>query len=82
MKLLQRDSTMLLKWFSDKQMKASVSKCYLLVNKKDEVVINLGEMEIKSKLKLNEYLNDIISKASGKLNALSRLVPYLGLIRT
>ena len=82
MKLLQRDSTMLLKWFSDKQMKASVSKCYLLVNTKDEVVINLGEMEIKSKLKLNEYLNDIISKASGKLNALSRLVPYLGLIRT
>ena len=95
MKLLQRDSTMLLKWFSDKQMKAGISKCHLLVNKKDEVVINLGETEIKNseyekllgmkvdtKLKLNEHLNDIISKASGKVNALSRLVPYLGLIRT
>ena len=94
-KLLQRDSTMLLKWFSDKQMKAGISKCHLLVNNKDEVVINLGQTKIKNseyekllgmkvdtKLKLNEHLNDIISKGRGKVNALSRLVPYLGLIRT
>ena len=39
-KLLERDSKMLFKWFSDNQMKANIRKCYLLVNKKDEVVIN------------------------------------------
>ena len=91
-KLLKRDSTMLFKWFSDNQMKANISKCHLLVNKNDEVVINLGETEIKNseyekllgikvdtKLNFNEHLNDIISKASRKVNALSRVVPYMSL---
>ena len=91
-KLIKRDSTMLFKWFSGNQMKANISKCHLLVNKKDEVVINLGETEIKNseyekllgikvdtKLNFNEHLNDIISKASRKVNALSRVVPYMNL---
>ena len=91
-KLLERDSAMLFKWFCDNQMKANISKCHLLVNKKDEVVINLGETEIKNsdyekllgikidtKLNFNEHLNDIISKASRKVNDLSRLVPYMSL---
>ena len=82
---------MLFKWFSDNQMKTNFSK-YHLVNKKDEVVINLGETEIKNseyekllgikvdtKLNFNEHLNDIISEASDKVNALSRVVPYMGL---
>ena len=71
-------------------MKANISKCYLLVNKKDEVVIYLREMEIitseyekllgikvDTKLNFNEHLNDIISKAIHKVNTLSRVVPYL-----
>ena len=91
-KLLESDSTILFKWFSDNQMKANISKCHLLVNIKDEVVINLEETEIKNseyekllgikvdtKLNLNEHLNDIISKASRKVNALSRVVPYMSL---
>ena len=45
-KLLESDSAMLFKWFSDNQLKASISKYHLLVNKKDEVVINLEETEI------------------------------------
>ena len=48
LKLLERDSTMLFKWFSDNQVKANISKCHLLVNKRVEVVINLGETEIKN----------------------------------
>ena len=39
---------MLLKWFFDNQMKTNISKCYLLVNKKDEFHINLGETKIKN----------------------------------
>ena len=50
-KLLERDSMMLFKWFSDNQMKANISKYHLLVNKKHEVVINLGEMETE----ISEY---------------------------
>ena len=73
-------------------MKANISKCHLLVNKKGEVVINLAEMEIKNseyekllgikfdtKLNFNEHLNNVISKASRKVNALSRVVPYTSL---
>ena len=91
-KLLERDSTMLFKWFSDNQMKANISKCHLLVNKNDEVVINLGETEIKNseyekllgikvdtKLNFNEHLNNIISKASHKVNAFSRVARYMSL---
>ena len=94
MKLLERDSTMLFKWFPDNQMKANISKCHLLVTKKDEVVINLGETGIKNseyeKLlwikvdttwNFNEHLTDIISKASHKVNALSRVVPYMSLFK-
>ena len=47
-KLLERASTMMFKWFSDNQIRANISKCHLLVKKKYEVVINLGETEIKN----------------------------------
>ena len=89
-KLLERDCMMLFKWFSDNQMKANIGKCHSLVKKKDKVVIILGETEIKNseyekllgikldtKLNLNEYLNNIISKASRKVNALSIVEPYI-----
>ena len=91
-KLLEHDSTLLFKWFSDNQMKANINKCHLLVNKKDEVILKLGKTEIRNreyekllginvdtKLNFNEHLNDIISKASHKVNALSRVVPYMNL---
>ena len=39
---------MLFKWFSHNQMKANRSKCHLLVNKKDEVTIRMGDTEIKN----------------------------------
>ena len=91
-KLLERVSTILFKWFSDNQINANISKCHLLVKKKDEVVINSGETGIKkseyekllgvkvdTKLNSNEHLNDIFSKASRKVNALSRVVTYMSL---
>ena len=68
-------------------MKANVSKCHLLLNKKDEVNIRIGYTEIRNsefekllgievdaKLNVNEHLN-IISKARRKANALSRVTP-------
>ena len=73
---------MLFKWFSDNQMKANISNCHLLVNKKnDEVVIKLGETEIKNSEheKLLRIKVDIISKANRKVNTLSRVVPCMSL---
>ena len=49
---------------------------------KDVVVINLGGTEIikvDTKLNFNEHVNNIIIKASRKVNALSRVVPYVSL---
>ena len=87
---------MLIQWFSDNQVKTNISKCHLLVNKKDEVTIRIKDTEIKNRMKrcmknwkitrklklmqnFNEHLNDTISKASRKVNALSRVMPYMNL---
>ena len=89
---LEHDSMMLLKWFSDNQMIASISKCHLLMNKKDEITIRIRDTKIKNseyekllgikgdtKLNFNQHLNDIISKARRKVNALSRVMSYMNL---
>ena len=73
-------------------MEANISNCYLLVNKKDKVIIRIGDTEIKNsehekllgikvdtKLNFDENLNNIISKASHIFNALSRVMPYMHL---
>ena len=75
-------------------MKANISKCHLLVNKKNEVTIRIRDTEVKNseyekllgikvdtKLNFNEHLNDIISKASRKVNVLSRVMPYTNLYK-
>ena len=89
---LEQDCIMLFQWFYDNQMKANISKCHLLVNKKNEVTIRIGETEIRNseyekllgikvdgKLNFNEHLNGIISKASCRVNALWRIMPYINL---
>ena len=66
-------------------MKANISKCNFLVNKKDVALIRNGDTKIKNreyeklpgievdtKLNFHEHLNDIISTACNKVNALSR----------
>ena len=73
-------------------MEANISNCYLLVNKKDKVIIRIGDTEIKNSehekllgikvdtiLNFDENLNNIISKASHIFNALSRVMPYMHL---
>ena len=55
-KLLECGSLILFRWFSDNQIKVNISKCHLLVNKKDEVVINLRQTDIKN----SEYESKLI----------------------
>ena len=40
--------SMMFQWFSDKQLKASISKCHRLVNKKVKVAIRIGDTKIKN----------------------------------
>ena len=73
-------------------MTTNKSKCRFLANKKHEVPIRIGAKEIKNseykklvgikvvtKLNFNENSNDITSKASDKVNALSRTMSYMSL---
>ena len=89
---LEHDSLMLFQWFSYNQIRANISKYHALMNKKNEVTIRIGDTEIKNsehekllgikgdtRLNFNEHLNDIISKARPKVNALSRVMPYMSL---
>ena len=62
-KSLEHYSMMLLKWFSDNQMKAKISKCHLLMNKKDEVTLRIGDTEIKN----SEYEKSLGIKVDTKL---------------
>ena len=39
---------MLFKWFFESQMNTNTSNCHLLVNKKDEVIMRIGDTEIEN----------------------------------
>ena len=71
---------------------ANLRKYHLLVNKKDEVTTRIGDTEtenseyekllgikVDTKQNFNEHLNDMISKASSKVKALSRVMSYMSL---
>ena len=91
-KSLEKDSIKLFQWFSDNQMKANHDKCHLLVSGKNNVTMNASGFKIKNSecekllgikvdcgLKFENYLDGVIKKASNKINALSRVTPFLNL---
>ena len=87
---LQNASKTLFQWFSDNQMKSNPDKCNFICNtsKKVSLIVENKEInnstherllgvKIDSKLSFNTHIDDICKKASGKLNALSRITPHL-----
>ena len=79
-------------WFTDNQMKANPNKCHLLRSSSDEMSICVDNYNIKSskyetflgikidnKLNFNTHVDEIYKKAGQKLNALSRVTPYMDL---
>ena len=87
---LENESVRLFKWFSINQMKANNNKGHLLLSNKERITMKIGEPEIKSRncekllgieieenLTFNKHLNHIIGKASYKINAQSRVAPYM-----
>ena len=82
----------LIKWFSDNQMKLNTDKCHVLLNSQGPNRIKIGTFCIKNsscekmlainfdyKLKFTNHIDEISKKASGKLNALARIAPYMGI---
>ena len=61
----EHDSMALFIWFYDNQMKANISKSHLLINKKDVVIIRIGNTEIKN----IEYEKLLGIKVDTKLNS-------------
>ena len=73
-------------------MKANYDKCHLLVSGKNNVTMNASGFKIKNSecekllgievncgLKFENYLDGVIKKASNKINALSRVTPFMNL---
>ena len=73
-------------------MKANKDKCHLIVSSNEHLSIKLDNIEIEnsncekllgvkihSKLNFKEHLDGIIKKASRKINALSRIAPYINI---
>ena len=91
-RILENDSIKLFKWFSDNMMKANKDKCHLIVSSNEHVSMKLDNIEIEnsncdrllgvkidSKLNFKGHLDGIIKKASRKINALSRIAPYMNI---
>ena len=89
---LKEASDELFYWFANNQMRANPDKCHLLTSSRDKVSICVDNCDIKSskcekrfgikidnKLNFNTHVEEIWKKAGQKLNALSRVTPYMGL---
>ena len=92
---LENASKTLFIWFSDNQMKANPDKCHFLCNSNSEVSLTMETQKIKnsklekllgikldSKLNFCSHIHDICQKAREKLNAISRVTPYMDLAKS
>ena len=88
--ILQNASKTLFQWFNDNQMKANPDKCRFICNSNIKVNISIENQNISNsasekllgvffgrKLKFQSHIDNICKKASLKLNAISRITPYL-----
>ena len=85
----------LFQWFRYNQMKANPDKCHFLCSSNREVSLTMENKIIKnskfekllgikldSKLNFNSHIHDICHKAGQKLNAISRITPYMGFAKS
>ena len=77
-KSLKEASQELFKWFNDNLMKSNPDKCHLLVSTNEEREKLLG-IQFDNKLSFDYRLSEICKKASRKLYALGRAIPYMNL---
>ena len=93
-KTLENDSIWLFQWFSDNQIKANKNDCLLAINNNKKVSMNIDDIKIEntssekllgiiidSKLNFKQHLEGIIKNFSRKMNVLSRITPYVTLVK-
>ena len=81
-----------MKWFSDNQFQANVSKCHVLLSTAEHVQVKLGAAEIENsssekllgvtidaKLSFEKHIEQIYAKARAKLKALARIAPFMNI---
>ena len=89
-RILENDSIKLFNWFSDNVMKANKGECHLIVSSNEHDSMKLDNIEIRnsncerllgvkidSKHNFKKHLDGIIKKAIRKVNAFSRIAPYM-----
>ena len=89
-KSLEEVSKKLFKWFDDNLMKSNADKCNLLVSTNETVKIQVGNYNIANSkcekllginfdhnMNFDKHLSELCKKASRKINALSRITPYM-----
>ena len=89
---MEEASIALFQWFDDNPLKGNPDKCHVLLSSNEKITIKIGDYEIENseqkkllgvtldwKLYFDCHISDICKKGSGKLNALARIVPFIGL---
>ena len=87
---LEKAAKTLFQWFNDNQIKANPDKCHFLWSSNGEVSLTIENQIIKnsefkkllaiklgSKLNFNSHIHGICQKEGQKLNAISRITPYM-----
>ena len=91
LKTLERETNILLDWFTINEMKPNADKCHLLVaNQKEMTSVKLGGkvitndqsvellgVKIDKNLNFTEHVTKLCKKGSQKLHALARISKYL-----
>ena len=88
-KTLENDSIWLFQWFSDNLIKANKNDCLLAINNNKKVSMNIDDIKIENtssekllgRLNFKQHLEGIIKKFSRKMNVLSRITPYVTLVK-
>ena len=81
-------------WFPDNQMKINLDKCHFITSESKGLVINVENnqitnskcekllgIKINHKLTFNAHIDEICKKAGQKMNALSRVIPYMNITK-
>ena len=87
---LEGETSILLKWFQDNEMKPNEDKCHLFVVNTEDVTVTLGDeilsgcstidllgITIDNRLNFSEYVTKLCKKGNQKLHALARVSKYL-----
>ena len=93
-KSLQNTNVELFEWLSDNQMMASPEKCHFMTSESWDLLINVENNQITNskyekllgirvdhKLTFNALIDEIHKKAGQKMNALSRVTPYMNITK-